>query len=791
MDLPASPGVSTDGQSGGGGDTGHHCTGEPTDALLPFTMAAVTVGSRGVRVQTRLLLLLPLLSALLLCSAAPGMAARQPVQITSPAVAREDSRDALQVTIDQLSPTALAPGDEVQVSGTITNVDDSSWATINAFLVMSAGALSTAQELQDAANSPDTSYIGDRIVEDGAFDSVGDLEPGQSVGYSVEVPYRQLGISGADGVYQLGVHVIGTDADGFRSMTATGRARSFLPSLDAESTAQVRTAVLWPLLARVRRVPNGGVANVDWLVELCAPGGRLRTMLDLARINTDAPMTLLVDPGLLNALAQLARGVLPDSRSEITDDEPEQPIPSSAPTTGTPQSLAEYVRTEPVDSESTDQQTVRIWLRDLLELAGQTPVWATGYAEPDLAALPTDASPDDSADPVNVGAAERLRTAADRATVATLRSLGLTAARVWWPPRGVADERGLTRAAAQVNASVLTASALPDRSPTTSSTLTVDIAGGAAADVVVDDAAYLDGGPGPGDTNSALQVRQRIAAETALLSLALTSQGRRSGNTTVVLGRAWQPGGAWAAANFDDAFTTPWSRPTTLSAQLDTAENGYRGDQLTGPDLADPLPASVVDQAALLDRRSRVLGELLRDPSATDSAALFYDEVTATTISQRWRSQPEIAERFGRRSARNLAEQLGSVSVEIPSYVTLSSDSGSFGVTINNGMQQAATVGVDFKSRTGRFSLPDIEPIAIGAGESRTVLVDASVSKVALDVVTARLVTLEGSTFGPPTRFTLRTSPLGVVIWIALGTGAAFVLLVVARRSLRQRRAGR
>jgi hypothetical protein len=255
-----------------------------------------------------------------------------------------------------------------------------------------------------------------------------------------------------------------------------------------------------------------------------------------------------------------------------------------------------------------------------------------------------------------------------------------------------------------------------------------------------------------------------------------------------VLGRSWTPGDQWASANFDDAFTTSWTRPTTTAAQLAAAEEGYRAEELAAEEDTDPLPASVLDQAALLDRRSRVLGELLRDPEATDAAALFFDEATATAISQRWRGQPDLAERFGQRSAGSLSEQLGSVSVEIPSYVTLSSDSGSFGVTINNGMDQAVTVGVDFTSDSGTFRLPSVLPVAIGAGESRTVLVDASISEVALDRVTARLVTVEGSKFGPPSRFTLRTSPLGVVIWIALGAGAGFVLLVVARRSLQQRR---
>jgi hypothetical protein len=748
-------------------------------------MAAVTVGNRGVRVQTRFLLL-PLLSALLILIVPPGFA--MATQQAGVALAAEQAGpEGLQVTIDSLSPTALAGGDTVQVSGTITNVDDSAWGSINAFLVLSAGALSTAQELQDAADSPDTSYIGDRIIDDGAFDSVGDLEPGQSVDYTVEVPYRQLGILGGSGVYQLGVQVIGTDSEGFRSATATGRARTFLPSLDTDSPALVSTSVLWPLLARVRRVPAGGVANADRLVQLVAPGGRLRTMLDLARINTDAPLTLLLDPGLLHALGQLARGTVPEEGGAADGGEQGESASAAESTDGEDTSLAEYVRDEPADSESTDQQTVRIWLRDLLELAGNAPVWATGYAEPDLAALPTEASENDSADPFKVGAADRLRTAADRATVASLRSLGLTATRVWWPPGGAADGRALTRAAAQVGASVVAASSLPPRSSTEASTLAVDTKDGSAA-VVVDDEAYLDGGPGPGDTDTALQVRQRIAAETALMSMSLTSQGRRAGTATVVLGRSWTPGDQWASANFDDAFTTSWTRPTTTAAQLAAAEEGYRAEELAAEEDTDPLPASVLDQAALLDRRSRVLGELLRDPEATDAAALFFDEATATAISQRWRGQPDLAERFGQRSAGSLSEQLGSVSVEIPSYVTLSSDSGSFGVTINNGMDQAVTVGVDFTSDSGTFRLPSVLPVAIGAGESRTVLVDASISEVALDRVTARLVTVEGSKFGPPSRFTLRTSPLGVVIWIALGAGAGFVLLVVARRSLQQRR---
>jgi hypothetical protein len=452
--------------------------------------------------------------------------------------------------------------------------------------------------------------------------------------------------------------------------------------------------------------------------------------------------------------------------------------------------LADFVRAAPTEDETPEQRTVRIWLRDLLDLADDVPVWATGYAQPDLAALPTRGSRDLAAEPLSVASADRLRAASNRATDAALRSLSLTARRVWWPPGELADEEALTRAAAQADASVVTSTLLPEWTSSSPSTLSVATDDGESP-LVVDHEAYLDGGPGPGDRNSALQVRQRIAAETALQSMSLTAQGRRSGSATVVLGRSWNPGTHWADAAFAQAFDTSWTRLTTTEEQLSERAGTYEASAIAPKRAAAPLPSTITRQAGALDRRSRVLGELLRGTAATDAATLFYDEVTTTAVSQQWRTKLRGAERFVHDSMQALATNLGSVSVEIPAYVTLSSDSGSFGVTINNQIDQAITVGVVFHSASGQLDLPEVKPITIGAGESRTVLVDASVPDLALDRMEARLVTTEDSVFGRSTTFTLRTSPLGVAIWIALGAGAGFVLLVVARRSWRQRRTGR
>ncbi len=766
-------------------------------------MAAVSDASSAVRVGTRCMLALVTLTLTVLPAAdapasptasavpvavpaaaatsptgSPAASVVSPATFAGPPAAAKEVPSALAVTIETLTPTVLRADDRIEVSGTITNVDDQRWSAINAFLVISAGALTTRQELQDAADSPDTSYIGDRVVEPEAFQSVGDLAPGESVGYTLRVPYRLLDISGASGVYQLGVQVLGTDETGTRSLSATGRARTFVPLVQPGDASVMRTSLLWPLMSPVRRVADGRVINADRLLRLCGPGGRLRTLLDLAARAPGAPLTLMLDPALLDALGDLATGTANRPVEDVGD----------GPDLTAPGALAEYVRTTP-NEESSAQRTARTWLRDLLVLAERVPVMVSGYAGPDLAALPTRASPDVAFDPVPVPVGRRLRAVVDQATAATLRSLDLTATPLWWPPGGYADTLALTRAAPSVAASVVTAESLPLRLDAGAALLRVDTATSPAI-VVVDDPAYLDGGPGPGDTDSALQVRQRIAAETALQALDLASQGRRIGNAAVVLDRRWDPGVQWAGSAFFTAFSTSWTRVETLSQQLDRRLPVYGGEPVVPaiPE-ATPLPAAVVEAAAVVDRRSRVLAELLRGTTVTETAMLRADKAASVAISHRWRDQPRRGAAYARRTARSLVEDLRSVSVEVPSFVTLSSRSGRFGITITNQLDSAVSVGVDFDA--GRFTLPDISPLRIGAGERRTVLVSASVTDVAVAQVRARLTTVDGSQFGRPATFTLRTSTLGVAIWIALGAGAGFVVLLVLRRSWRQARSSR
>jgi hypothetical protein len=48
--------------------------------------------------------------------------------------------------------------------------------------------------------------------------------------------------------------------------------------------------------------------------------------------------------------------------------------------------------------------------------------------------------------------------------------------------------------------------------------------------------------------------------------------------------------------------------------------------------------------------------------------------------------------------------------------------------------------------------------------------------------LTARMVTPDGQAFGTPAVFNVRSSRVGVALWIAIGLAAAFVVVALVRR---------
>ena len=121
------------------------------------------------------------------------------------------------------------------MTGTVTNNDDHAWTDAQAYLVIPTTPFTTRKQVDEAIDTGNA-YTGERVVDLKSIDELGDLRPGTTTRFEVRVPYKRLGISGADGVYPVGVQILGTDVDGTRGTAAIGRATTFLPLVSDSSS---------------------------------------------------------------------------------------------------------------------------------------------------------------------------------------------------------------------------------------------------------------------------------------------------------------------------------------------------------------------------------------------------------------------------------------------------------------------------------------------------------------------------------------------------------------------------
>ena len=98
--------------------------------------------------------------------------------------------------------------------------------------------MTTRDELAAAAASDPALEVGTRLFEDGSSPRSATWLPGQSAPFRISLPVRDLADHRGPGVYWIGVHALGQDAAG-RDGVADGRARTFIPLVDAKAHASV------------------------------------------------------------------------------------------------------------------------------------------------------------------------------------------------------------------------------------------------------------------------------------------------------------------------------------------------------------------------------------------------------------------------------------------------------------------------------------------------------------------------------------------------------------------------
>jgi hypothetical protein len=687
----------------------------------------------------------------------PAAEAHEPPLAAAHTVEHGENAAPLEVSIDTLTPSTVPRRGRVTVTGEITNRSETTWTDLNVYLLMSDSPITSSTDLARANNTDPATEVGARLTAQGLYDEVDDLDPGDSTGYRLSVPRRML-LATQPGVYWLGVHVLGTNDDG-RVDGADGRARTYLPLMGARGP-EAELSLVFPVREEVRRRRDGTLANVRAWTRRLGEDGRLGRVLDLAGSAGDVPLTWVLDPAVAEAARDLSEGnpdfdLSPtDSDGTGGDAEPEAPVSESPDGEDEPE--------EELGEVSEEAQVAQDWLDGFTEQAVDDAVYTVPYGDADVAALLRDDF---------VGLYDRATTL----SAATVEELGLDAQPVVAPPDGLLPNVALPK--------------IPPETPLLLSEAAADtdhtmIRTGFGHDTVLTSPAARIGGPTPASRFDALALRQRILAEAAVH--ALTDAADQP--LVVTMPDAWDPGGDWRTASFFPGLDVPWLRTTGLPAAMVTTSATAYDEPLTysRADVRRELRVANMLTSEELDATGAVLADLL---SRNDTIDDEIGKAAMLASSFHARQRPHRYVVMARRISGEVHDLLEQVYVDGSELITLSSETGSFALTVVNDLEEPVTVGITAHTGTDELEISSPDLVSLGPGQRASVRLSVTATDTGVHSVRVVPTTRDGRPLGRSTRIKVRSSQVGLVIWLVIGTGAAVFVVAIGLRIVRRVRA--
>jgi hypothetical protein len=402
------------------------------------------------------------------------------------------------------------------------------------------------------------------------------------------------------------------------------------------------------------------------------------------------------------------------------------------------------------------------WLESLLPVLRESDVLALPYGDLDLPAAARH-------EPDLYGTA---RTRSN----AFFEDLGITVSQVNAPPRGLTDADAL-RLTDSATPTVLSDAALPDELAwgTEASPPVVSANGWRIA---VSSSEAASGGPGPGDPQADVPLRQRVLAEAAVRAL---DPARSS--LIVTMPERWRLADP---LGFVTGLSQPWLQLSGLSA----ATAGQVAPSIDPSALHYPASAA---REELGTERFLAAEALIRSGRTLQRVLTRNDTVASEVVDEALTSvgYPARGGISGAASSRSWIEtQLSSIRVEGPAGVTLSGSAGRFAATIVNGLREPVTVEIRPITDTGiKIAAP--RSVQVSASSRMTVLLNARQAQAGVHTVALQLVDSQGVHIGSPTYVPIRAAQVSNIIWLFLGVGGALLFGAIAVRLVRRVRAAR
>ncbi|TYP86437.1 DUF6049 family protein [Blastococcus xanthinilyticus] len=714
-------------------------------------------------------------------AAAPAAPPGTTAPVTAPAAAPDEAATTVgpvRIDVARFEPRTVTPGSLITLTGTLTNTG-SEPITDLAVRLQRGDVRTDRPALAEAVRDPDPATTVQPAFAPLDFE----LAPGESEEFSYTLDSAELRLD-ADGVYPVLFNVNGTvGGDDER----VGELATFLAQQPVEPTARTTVAWLWPLSERTHRTAAGAFAD-DELTESVSAGGRLdRALAVVERLPGSGngapplPVTLAIDPALVEALALMAGG--PYAVGGVED---------AGTGTEEAQAFLERLRAVaavhpvvalPYGDVDADSLT-SAGLGDVVTRS--LPGTPEGTAQARPAPVPDPATDGGTAAPTGPAQTPAAETGAGAAILAEVLDV-TPVTDLAWAADGSFDPATLdTLRAGGVERVVLDSEALTDGDSAVGmdgsdavarSTL---VTGEEQLDVLVADqtlgavvgsAAVTAGGP-------------RIAEQRYLAELAaLTMQAPPGTEQTVLVAppRALEAGLEGAGAMISDATGLPWLRPGTVAglAALPAADAGglAPADGDGGLDAAG-LATLGEAVAAREDLAAAVVG----DPA---TALRAYDAGLARTASVLWRTAPEefaAAAADARATVSRLRERVTVVAPADGTYSLASSDAPLV-LTVDNPLPFPVQVRLQVQTPANRGIVVGDIGVQTLAPEQRTLLqIPAELHRSGGFPVTAQVTTPSGLPLGDPVEIQLKSTAYGSIsLFITVGAASLLGLLFLRR----------
>ncbi|MDT0267097.1 DUF6049 family protein [Streptomyces sp. DSM 44915] len=696
-------------------------------------------------------------------SAGLGPAATAATPTTPGAVPAQTGTGSLAatVTLAELSPVAPEQGDTLTIRGTITNEGDStilgsSVAARQGVLLDSRGAIDEAMARSEFGIDRDGPIVT------GHGQDIGDVAPGMSRTFSLEVPVSALSL-GEDGVYQLGVALTGqTEAERWDRILGIGRSLLTWQPTGAADASGTQLTVLWPLISRTHMTAQTG-ANEEQtptfrdnsLLAEISPGGRLH---QLVRLGAELPVTWVVDPDLLASVDAMVE--------EYQVYEGDNLVPGAG------------------------QREARAWLHDLQEAVRGDEVVALPFGDPDLASLAHQGREVQ-------GALWQLATATETAAVTVESVLKVEPTTNFaWPVEGAVDPSIVSVAtSAGAHNVIARGDSLRDDGLAHTPSAARPIGDGNTAIVADPVLSTLFTADMSGAGNATL-ARQQLLAQTLAIAEEDTASERN-----LLLAPQRMPTGDQAQAMADAVQAlqehADWLSFADLSTAAAAAPDPAANQRVPS---ADEYPSRLRQQELptsafqIMRETQRALDDFTVILTRPDRVEPPFGNAIRREMSTSWRGHESDAAAYRFTVQNGLEDLTDRVRIIQKSPITLSGRSATIPVTVENNLVQDVQ-GLELRLTSSRrmgLEVGEAQQVTVGGGHSQTVKFSATARANGQTFLEARLFTAEGDkAYGEPMRFQADVTSITPVVLMVIAGGLLLVVLAGIRIYTQRKRAAR